>query len=148
MTSPAQARPVAARSLPPENAHGAAADDYGAARGHTPPPESDSGAILAHIAQLHAELALAYRELAETLPNRLDVGPSLSPGVGVGALPATRSIACDFLTVRDVAERLQVDVKTVRRWRHEGKLPRAFSNGSIIRWQSEDIDAWIEEQTR
>ena len=47
-----------------------------------------------------------------------------------------------------VAERLQVDPKTVRRWRQEERLPTPVTFGGVIRWRPEAIDAWLEEQER
>ena len=61
-------------------------------------------------------------------------------------VPETTLPARQFVTVRDVAERLQVDTKTVRRWREEGKLPRALSVGGVVRWRPEAIDEWIAAQ--
>lgn len=49
-----------------------------------------------------------------------------------------------FMTVNDVAERLRVDPKTVRRWRETNQLPAALEVGGVIRWRAEDIDTWIE----
>lgn len=101
---------------------------------------------------LHARLADALqgaseacRELSEI---RLDVPPKPRLMDPVHARGTTGELRAQWLTVRDVAERLQVDERTVRRWREEGKLPPAFANGSVVRWRSEDIDAWTEEQTR
>ena len=51
-----------------------------------------------------------------------------------------------FMTAADVAKRLKVDPKTVRRWRETGQLPAALEVGGVIRWRSEDIDAWLQKQ--
>ena len=48
-----------------------------------------------------------------------------------------------LLTVRDVAKRLQVNEKTVRRWREEKRLPPALVVAGIVRWRADDIDDWI-----
>ena len=53
-----------------------------------------------------------------------------------------------MLTVRDLAKRLQVNKKTVRRWEASGRLPRAFAIGGVIRWRSEDIDGWLEDRAK
>jgi len=52
----------------------------------------------------------------------------------------------ELLTVRDIAKRLSVCAKTVRRWREDGKLPPALQIGGIIRWRESDFNTWIEEQ--
>lgn len=54
-----------------------------------------------------------------------------------------------LLTVRDVADRLGIDQKTVRRWRQEGKLPPPIElGGSVLRWDPDRFDDWLEEQQR
>ena len=51
-----------------------------------------------------------------------------------------------FVTVDDVAKRLQVKPQTVRRWRRAGKLPSAMTLGGVIRWPAEVIDGWMADQ--
>jgi excisionase family DNA binding protein len=53
-----------------------------------------------------------------------------------------------LLTVDDLADCFQVSAKTVRRWREEQRLPKALEVGGVIRWRPEDLDTWIQEQTR
>ena len=50
-----------------------------------------------------------------------------------------------LLRARDVAERLDVSVETVLRWHRGGKLPggRRLSS-SILRFDAQEIEAWIE----
>lgn len=49
------------------------------------------------------------------------------------------------MTVRDVAQYLKVDEKTVYRLAQRGELP-GFKVAGTWRFKREDIDAWIEEQ--
>ncbi len=49
------------------------------------------------------------------------------------------------MTVRDVAEYLNVDPKTVYRMVNRGDLP-GFKVGGIWRFQRADIDQWIAKQ--
>ena len=100
------------------------------------------GATFARVAGLLDQLAGAFRELAETGLNELDDGRNLSPVVSVAA-PAKQR---EFVTARDLAQRLRVDPKTVRRWRDEGRLPSALTVGGVVRWRAEIIDEWIAEQ--
>ncbi|MBN9208184.1 MAG: helix-turn-helix domain-containing protein [Microbacterium ginsengisoli] len=54
-----------------------------------------------------------------------------------------------LLTVDDVAERLQVAVKTVYQWRArkpEAYGPPAIKVGKYLRWKPEVVDAWIDAQ--
>ena len=101
--------------------------------------------LFARLAGVHAEAAQICRELAEV---QLDVhrDRALMDGVAVSAesAPAPGRL----LTAHDVADRLRVDTKTIRRWRESGRLPPAIEMGGIVRWRAQDIDAWIEGQVR
>ena len=46
-------------------------------------------------------------------------------------------------TGRALAERLDVDVRTVRRWRHEGRLPPALQIGRSVRWKRGEIEGMV-----
>jgi predicted DNA-binding transcriptional regulator AlpA len=50
-----------------------------------------------------------------------------------------------FLSAKDIAHRLQVDEKTIRRWHHSGRIPKGITIGSVLRWPVETIDSWLEE---
>ena len=56
-------------------------------------------------------------------------------------------MAKDILTVREVAEYLQVTERTLYRLAQEGKIP-AFKVGNSGRFRRGDLDRWIEEQTK
>ena len=51
------------------------------------------------------------------------------------------------MTVRDVAELLRVDEKTIYRLVQQGKLP-GFKVAGSWRFQIQDIQGWISEQKR
>ncbi|MCB9914841.1 MAG: helix-turn-helix domain-containing protein [Planctomycetes bacterium] len=53
-----------------------------------------------------------------------------------------------LLRARDVAERLGVDAKTVRRWGRDGTLPAPLHIGGVNRWRTEAIDAWLASQEK
>jgi len=48
-----------------------------------------------------------------------------------------------LLTVRDVAERLSLSDKTVRRLRRRGELPPGIEVAGTIRWRPEEIEKWL-----
>jgi len=50
-----------------------------------------------------------------------------------------------LFTIQDVAEMLQVAVRTVRRLRSTGKLPQPVTIGRSVRWRREDLEEWIAE---
>ncbi len=51
-----------------------------------------------------------------------------------------------FLTEFDVAERTQISLGTLRRWRLENKGPRFHKFGSLVRYDEEDLTAWEQAQ--
>ena len=107
------------------------------------------GSSLSRLADLHTELASVYRQLAQEGEIQLAAcpHPRLMDGVdGSTESSAATSVPGRLLTVGDLAIRLQVGQKTVRRWRENGKLPAALQMGGVVRWRAQDIDAWIEER--
>ena len=90
----------------------------------------------ARLADLHNALADEYREIADHIRLAVYEVQALMDGMVPGRL----------LSVRNLAALLDVDAKTVRRWREAGKLPPALEISGVVRWRPEDIDAWLEEQ--
>jgi excisionase family DNA binding protein len=48
-------------------------------------------------------------------------------------------------TVRDVSDYLRVPVQTLYSWRMQGYGPRARRMGKHLRYQPEDVIAWLEQ---
>lgn len=50
-----------------------------------------------------------------------------------------------LLTYQDVAEALQLSVKTVQNYKRAGLLPPTVPlEGNRVRWRAADINAWIQ----
>lgn len=49
-----------------------------------------------------------------------------------------------FLTTRQLAELLGVSVRTLYRWRKTGHGPRPIIEGKWVRYQTVDVDEWLE----
>ena len=92
----------------------------------------------ARLAELHAAIATIHQELAQ---DHLAAGAGSALMERVPEASKTRR----FLTVTDVAELLQIDAKTIRNWRGQGKLPRAITISGVVRWDAADIDRWLAE---
>jgi predicted DNA-binding transcriptional regulator AlpA len=91
---------------------------------------------LARLADVLVEAAGILRELSqESLELRAET--RLMSHVETTTTPAR------LLSVRDVAERLYLSERTVRRLRQRGDLPRGIEVAGTIRWTPESIDAWI-----
>lgn len=49
----------------------------------------------------------------------------------------------DVVTSRQFAARLQISIRTFRRWSSSGMLPPAIKVGAIVRWRRDVVDSWI-----
>lgn len=50
------------------------------------------------------------------------------------------------LRTNDLVALFGIPEPTWRGWRHEGKGPRWYKLGSIVIYDKEDVQAWVEEQ--
>ena len=58
-------------------------------------------------------------------------------------LPVSRSLT-GLMTADEVADHLQIDIRTLQRLVHEGAVPAPLRiGGRIPRWRREDVDAWL-----
>lgn len=53
-----------------------------------------------------------------------------------------------LLTQQQLADELQVSLRTLERWRQEGVGPAFIRVGRSPRYRRADIDAWLERQRR
>lgn len=51
-------------------------------------------------------------------------------------------------SIEEVSAYLQVPVGTIYQWRHKGLGPRAVRVGRHLRYRWEDVDRWLEQQSR
>ncbi len=52
-----------------------------------------------------------------------------------------------LLTIRQLAELLQVPVSTIYRWRHIGEGPRGIRvSGRHVRYRLEDVEAFLQQR--
>lgn len=54
------------------------------------------------------------------------------------------SSLCRLLTVRELADLLQVPPKTIYTWRYKRTGPPAVAVGKYLRFRPEDVAAWLE----
>jgi predicted DNA-binding transcriptional regulator AlpA len=48
-----------------------------------------------------------------------------------------------LLTEQNTALQLGVSVPALRKWRYQGRGPKFFKLGSLVRYRPEDIDQWL-----
>jgi excisionase family DNA binding protein len=70
-----------------------------------------------------------------------DRANNISPGAG----DPRRDIE-DLLTLREVAHLLRVPEATLRYWRHRHTGPDSYKIGRHIRYQRNDVQAWVRRQ--
>ena len=97
----------------------------------------DAQVKLARLADLLAEASGILRELSE-VPLADARNSRLMSSV------ETTTTRPRLLSIQDIAERLQLDARTVRRMRARGQLPPAIDLHGVLRWDGAAIDAWLE----
>ena len=88
----------------------------------------------------------------DELRNRVEHLAKQSKCRGVQTTTATPdAVAPDplsLLTASEVAALLQVDVRTLRRMRHERAFPRPARVGRSLRWKRSVVERWLEGRKR
>ncbi len=104
-------------------------------------PQDALVATLDRIADLHADLASAYRDLASEAG---DIQLEGCPPARLMSDVPTTTPGPDLLTVEDLAERLRVSAKTIRGMERDGRLPKAMRLAGLLRWKRESIETWLD----
>jgi predicted DNA-binding transcriptional regulator AlpA len=55
----------------------------------------------------------------------------------------------DYLTEKELADKLRMSPAGLRRWRELGKGPKVtYLGGRLVRYSVEDVEAWLVEQRK
>jgi len=135
--APLEATPHSPTAAPgsPRGAPGAPPPAHGGA----PLPSRsvlDAQVKLGRLADALSEAAQIIRELAE-VPLAVARERALMSSMGSQETPAR------LLTAEDLAARMQVDARTIRRWRKAGKIPAGIEISGVLRWRPEEIEGWL-----
>ena len=57
-------------------------------------------------------------------------------------------MAVELVTQQQLANELQVSIRTLERWRKDGTGPAFIRVGRSLRYRRSDIDAWLTQQRR
>jgi excisionase family DNA binding protein len=71
-----------------------------------------------------------------------------SPGRIPDGQPTRGHMTDKLLTQQQLADELEVSLRTLERWRQEGTGPTFIRVGRSPRYRRADIDAWLERQRR
>jgi predicted DNA-binding transcriptional regulator AlpA len=108
-----------------------------------PSPEAEVGDRIAAILE---RAASEIRALVEPSRN----GLALLRDDSAHGEPAAANVVAlavpKLLTPNDLASRLQIDTRTLRRLRDAGEAPPEIQIGSLPRWRHEDVQHWIDER--
>lgn len=99
--------------------------------------QTDPAVLAAHL----EELARIAQVVAADLRNGLAVIAPSGPA-RTGGEPAVKP---DLMTAQEVADALRIDVRTLRRKRREGTVPKPLRGKGPLRWSRTAVMAWIEE---
>ena len=107
--------------------------------------QDGAAVLLARIARITRTLAEAVEDLAKL--GQIQLAGSGGTSVMDRDVPpdsdATTGPAPGLLSANDLARQFQVDQKTIRRWKDEGRLPEPIQIGGVVRWHAGVIDAWL-----
>lgn len=68
---------------------------------------------------------------------------SSHPSLPFGEAPQPPSVAERLLSVEELADYLEVPVKTIYTWRHRNTGPKGFRVGKHVRFRWRDVQAWV-----
>ena len=59
-----------------------------------------------------------------------------------------RTLSTELWTTQDLAARYQVPLATIYKWNAEGTGPRRLRLGRHVRYRSDDVERWEEQQVQ
>lgn len=68
------------------------------------------------------------------------------PSLPFGDRPAPHERPERLMSVQELADYLDVPVKTIYAWRYHGHGPRGFRVGRHVRFRWHDVQVWLSEQ--
>lgn len=77
---------------------------------------------------------------------RREMTTSAHPSLPFGENPEAPSTADRLLSVEELADYLEVPVKTIYAWRHHSTGPRGFRVGKHLRFRWRDVQAWVAQR--
>ncbi|MBK7644379.1 MAG: helix-turn-helix domain-containing protein [Planctomycetes bacterium] len=95
------------------------------------------------------DLPAIARDLHDLAQRANELARSLEGGLALLAKPEPCHDAVDpLLDQHDLATLLRVGERTLRRMRHDGRVPEPIMLGSKPRWLRTQIDAWLAREAR
>jgi excisionase family DNA binding protein len=77
---------------------------------------------------------------------RKEMTTSAHPSLPFGESPEPPRTADRLLSVEELADYLEVPVKTIYTWRHQNTGPKGFRVGRHVRFRWQDVQAWVAQR--
>ena len=111
---------------------------------HVAPRGDQLDEVLTTLPRMLRDLASVLEKLCKIRAVQLDASRDMEHMCGTLPAPLATQIHPKLFTVKSLAEYLDVDPKTVRRWRGDGLLPEPLTVGGVMRWSPQAIEDWIQ----
>jgi predicted DNA-binding transcriptional regulator AlpA len=98
----------------------------------------DPTALAGHLEALAHAAQLVAQDLRSGLADLSHGAPSAPV-----TLPAP---ATDLLEAHEFAARLRINIRTLRRWRLEGRVPKPLRGKGPLRWDRTSVEQWLQER--
>jgi predicted DNA-binding transcriptional regulator AlpA len=98
----------------------------------------DSGALAGDLRLL--------ADIAVRLARHLEDGLAYLGGAEPHATVSPPSTASDLLEADELAALLKIDIRTLRRWRREDKVPKPLRGKGPLRWSRTAVETWLRER--
>ena len=111
---------------------------------HVAPRGDQLDEVLRTLPRTLRDLASVLEKLGQIRAVQLDASRDMEHMCGTLPAPPVQPIHPRMFTVKSLAEYLDVDPKTVRRWKGNGLLPEPLTVGGVVRWSPQAIEDWIQ----
>lgn len=108
----------------------------------------DRAALAGHLEALAQAAQLVAQDLRSGLA---DLGDGMAcvgrAGGGASGDPPVNSCSSSaLLDARELSAQLGINLRTLRRWRHEGRAPKPLRGKGPLRWRRTDVERWLQER--
>jgi len=87
-------------------------------------------------------LAQAAQLVAQHLRSGLaEIGDGEPHGNGKPMAPSG-----DLLDANELAALMKIEIRTLRRWRQEGRAPKPLKGKGPLRWSRTSVETWLDER--
>ncbi len=97
----------------------------------------DPAVLASHLEALAHATLLVVQDLRSGVADLAGTAPS--------ATVKSATVASELIEADELAALLRIDIRTLRRWRIEGRVPRPL-RGKPLRWNRRAVEQWLKER--